>query len=408
MTEHEPVGPTSAERRARMVLTTFDAPGHPALCGAVLEHGPLKALEMLGKGAFTPRTVDVGDRLRVATEALDGQLELADRTGARYVCPGDTEWLAGLYDLAEADVRNGVGGMPIGLWLRGPLALGGLAGGHPGEAGGEAVAMVGSRAASDYGIYVAGEIAAGLADAGVRVVSGAAYGIDGAAHRGALAAPGGETVAVLACGADVAYPRSNDGLLGRIAADGLVVSESALGSTPTRRRFLIRNRLVAALAQATVIVEATTHSGTTSTAEWAVACSRSVLAVPGPVTSALSAGTHSWIRDFDAGLVTNADDVLRHVKPLGSVREPVRRLGPVSGRSTLGDDAAVVLDAFPARADVAVAQVRAETGLELGAVLARLGELDLAGFVERTPSGWRLSDRERANIRAESRARRDR
>lgn len=402
MTEPESTATTPAQRLARMILTTFDAPGHPALCAAVVEHGPERALAMLGKGAFTPRTVDIGERIRLATEALDDQLGLAAAAGARYVCPGDAEWPGSLYDLAEADLRNGVGGMPVGLWLRGPLALGATS-----EAP-EAVAIIGSRAASDYGIYVAGEIAAGLADAGVRVISGAAYGIDGAAHRGALAASGGETVAVLACGVDVAYPRSNDGLLGRIAADGLVVSESALGSTPTRRRFLIRNRLVAALAHATVIVEATTHSGTTSTAEWAVACSRAVLAVPGPVTSALSAGTHSWIRDFDAGLVTNADDVLRHVKPLGSVREPLRQPGPAAGRGRLSADAAVVLDAFPARADVAVAQVRAETGLDLGAVLARLGELDLAGFVERTPSGWRLSDRERASIRADAKARRDR
>jgi DNA processing protein len=402
MTAPEFATPTPAERRARMILTTFDAPGHPALCAAVLERGPQTALDLLGKGAFTPRTVDVADRLRLATDALAGQLELASRAGARYVCPGDAEWPDGLNDLAEAEVRNGVGGMPVGLWLRGPLALAKRT--DPGDA----VAMIGSRAASDYGIYVAGEIAAGLADAGVRVVSGAAYGIDGAAHRGALAATGGETVAVLACGVDVAYPRSNDGLLGRIAADGLVVSESALGSTPTRRRFLIRNRLVAALTQATVIVEATTHSGTTSTAEWAVACSRAVLAVPGPVTSALSAGTHSWIRDFDAGLVTNADDVLRQVKPLGTVREPVRAPGPVVGRVKLSADAAVVLDAFPARADVAVAQLRAATGLDVGTVLARLGELDLAGFVERTPSGWRLSDRERAAIRTEAKARRDR
>lgn len=408
MTDDESVCPTPAERRARMILTTFDAPGHPSLCAAVLEHGPIRAVELLGRGAFTPRTVDVAARLQLAVEALDVQLERADAAGARYVCPGDPEWPVGLFDLAEAETRNGVGGMPIGLWLRGPLLLDGRTRDGSENVVGDAVAMIGSRAASDYGIYVAGEIAAGLADAGVRVVSGAAYGIDGAAHRGALAAAGGETTAVLACGVDVAYPRSNDGLLGRIAADGLVVSESALGSTPTRRRFLIRNRLVAALTRATVIVEATTHSGTTGTAEWAVACSRSVLAVPGPVTSALSAGTHSWIRDFDAGLVTNADDVLRLVKPLGSIREPTRPPVPVRGRARLSDDAAVVLDAFPARAEVAVAQVRAETGLEVGAVLARLGELDLAGFVERTASGWRLSDRERADIRAQATLRRDR
>lgn len=402
MIDFEPTTATAAERRARMVLTTVDLPGHPTLCAAVYEHGAETALRMLAKGSFTPRTVDIAERLQAAEAALGEQLELAAAVGARYVCPGDPEWPPGLYDLGEADVRNGVGGMPIGLWVRGPLPLG------TSETSIESVAMIGSRAASDYGIFVAGEIAAGLADAGVRVVSGAAYGIDGAAHRGALAAAGGQTVAVLACGVDVAYPRSNDGLLGRIAADGLIVSESALGSTPTRRRFLIRNRLVAALAQATVIVEATTHSGTTSTAEWAAACSRYVLAVPGPVTSALSAGTHSWIRDLDAGLVTNADDVLRHVKPLGSVNEPARPPGSTDGRTRPSADAAVVLDAFPARAEVAVAQLRNETGLGLGAVLACLGELDLAGYVERTSSGWRLSDRERTAIRAAAKARRDR
>src|SRR5664279_5282559 len=101
MTEHQSAGLTPAERRARMVLTTFDAPGHPALCAAVLEHGPLTTLELLATGAFTPRTVDVGDRLRVATESLDRQLELASNAGARYVCPGDAEWPVGLYDLAE-------------------------------------------------------------------------------------------------------------------------------------------------------------------------------------------------------------------------------------------------------------------------------------------------------------------
>ncbi len=388
-----------AERQARILLTNLDAPGHPALCGAVSAVGAVAAVELLRAGGLTPmRATVLAERVQAAEDAVAGQLEAAERVGARFVCPGDPEWPEPLYALASAEPRAGVGGMPVGLWVRGPLRLG-IGSQRTSQAAGrsapwvQSVSMVGSRAASDYGLYVAGEIAAGLADASVRVVSGAAYGIDAAAHRGALAVPGGQTVAVLACGVDIAYPKSNEGLLSRIGADGLVVSENPIGSTPTRRRFLIRNRLVAALSVATVIVEATTRSGTTSTAEWAAACSRGVLAVPGPVTSALSAGTHAWIRDLNAGLVTDAADVLRHIQPIGSVPEPTPAPVGSDWRGVISDGAEAVLDAFPARADAGAAQLVTATGLPVGSVLAHLGELDLAGFVQRTDGGWRRTRR---------------
>ena len=150
---------------------------------------------------------------------------------------------------------------------------------------------------------------------GATVVSGAAIGIDGAAHRGALAVDGA-TVAVLACGVDRVYPAAHATLLERIAATGLVVSEYPPGSVPARHRFLVRNRLIAALGAGTVVVEAALRSGAQRTAADTEALGRLVMAVPGPVTSGPSAGCHQLIRD-GALLVTSADDVLEAVGRLG-------------------------------------------------------------------------------------------
>ena len=152
-----------------------------------------------------------------------------------------------------------------------------------------AAAVVGSRSATTYGAGVAGDVAAHLAGHGVTVVSGAAYGIDVAAHRGALAARG-PTLAVLACGVDRAYPAAHTTLLDYIAERGLVVSELPPGCSPTRLRFLSRNRVIAALAQGTVVVEAAVRSGALNTANWAARLNRVVMGVPGPVTSAPSGG----------------------------------------------------------------------------------------------------------------------
>ena len=159
-----------------------------------------------------------------------------------------------------------------------------------------AVAVVGSRAATGYGAHVAGELAAGLAERGWTVVSGAAIGIDGAAHRGALAV-GGPTVAVLACGADRAYPAAHQALLDRIAATGAGGQRVPAGCVPGRHRFLVRNRLIAGLGAGTVVVEAGLRSGAQRTAADAGALGRAVMAVPGPVTSAVSAGCHRLIRE---------------------------------------------------------------------------------------------------------------
>ncbi len=158
------------------------------------------------------------------------------------------------------------------------------------------VAVVGARAATAYGAYVAGDLSTALSDRGVAVISGGAYGIDAAAHRGALASTRTPTIAVLACGVDVAYPRGHDRLLRQIASTGLVVSELPPGSSPTRGRFLVRNRLIAALSLGTVVVEAALRSGSLATLERARLLSRHPMVVPGPVTSAMSAGCHAQLR----------------------------------------------------------------------------------------------------------------
>ncbi len=379
------VSNAGSDLRRRLELTGLGQTGHPAVCGLVARVGATASVAtLLGTDPSAPTLGRFARRLPEAIAEVDEQLRAAAAVRARYVCPGDPHWPLELDVLADAGVQGGHGGPPIGLWVRGRLeALTELT-------GAAAVAVVGSRAATDYGLYVAGELGAGLADRGLRVVSGAAYGIDGAAHRGALAA-GGVTVAVLAGGVDVAYPRSNAGLLERIVdSGGAVVSEAPLGAQATRRAFLARNRLIAALCRGTVVVEAAIRSGTTSTAGWADRCSRHVMAVPGPVTSALSAGTHRWIRDRNAVLVTDAVDVLRVVGDLGTEPEDDSGFGSGSGdpRDRLSLAGAAVLDALPQRRSVELAELAAATGLTVAAVLARLTELDVAGLVRRTPQGW--------------------
>jgi DNA processing protein len=217
----------------------------------------------------------------------------------------------------------------------------------------------------------------------------------------------GCTIAVLASGVDVPYPRSNAALLDDIVrAGGLILSEAPLGARPSRSRFLVRNRLIAALALGTVVVEAANRSGALNTAAWSEACSRQTMVVPGPVTSALSAGTHGLVRNRGATLVCNAAHVLEAIRGLdpsapdraGDAERASRR----RPRDALTLDAAAVLDALPGRGERGVARLCRDTGLSMPAVLATLAELDIAGFVERGKSGWRLSADERRRIREEA------
>jgi DNA processing protein len=367
------------DRAARVALGRLGEPGDPRLAALVTELGAGAVYAYLREGRdVTGVATDVAARLR----GLDPEADLARAAGqgVRFVCPGDAEWPARLSDLDLVGPLNRRGGAPLGLWLRGA--------GRLDEMCQRSVSVVGSRSATTYGASVAGGIAADLATAQVAVVSGAAFGIDQAAHRGALAVRG-PTVAVLACGVDRAYPAAHRELLSYIAESGLVVAEVPLGCAPTKLRFLARNRMIAALSLGTVVVEAAVRSGALNTANWASLLNRTVMGVPGPVTSAPSEGVHELLRTRGAELVTRGSDVLELVSPTGSfVQSPVRAVERPRDQLTLLEQQ--VLDAVPVAAAASVASVGRTAGLGERAVVESLQALRSRGFVESSRGLWRL------------------
>lgn len=369
------------ERAARVVLSRIGEPGDPRLTGLVAELGPEAVLAGLQEQSAAG---ELKEDLAARLLQVDPQVELdrAARQGIRVVTPADDEWPAGLGDLAHAPCLHERGGVPVALWAKGP--------GRLDELVARAVAVVGSRSATTYGAAVAGEIGAAVAGAGPTVVSGAAFGIDNAAHRGALAVHG-PTVAVLACGVDRAYPVAHRRLLDYIADVGVVVSEAAPGCAPTRIRFLARNRLIAAMSQGTVVVEAAIRSGALNTANWAAGLSRTLMGVPGAVTSAPSAGVHQLIRVRGALLVTDGREVLEAIAPAGThTLDQVHE--PVQPRDLLSAEQRQVLDAVPVRRGAATAKIAHTAGLAPRRVEDALGDLRTAGFVEHASGLWRLAE----------------
>ncbi|GAA2558289.1 MULTISPECIES: DNA-processing protein DprA [Streptomyces] len=298
-------------------------------------------------------------------------LAVAREAGARFVRPGAAEWPRQLDDLGDA--------RPLGLWVRGgaDLRMWAL----------RSVAVVGARACTEYGAHMAATLSAGLAERGWVVVSGGAYGVDGAAHRGALGS-GGATVAVLACGVDRPYPRGHTGLITRIADQGLVIGELPPGDHPTPSRFVLRNRVIAALTRGTVVVEAAHRSGALATARAARRLGRHTMGVPGPVTSGLSAGVHELLRQ-DAVLVADAADVVELVGDMGELA-PERR-GPVLPRDLLEPAGRQVLAALPARGAARAEDIARGAQTTPDDVIARLYELRALGYVERHGDGWKLT-----------------
>lgn len=354
------------ERLARVGLVRVGEPGDPLLARQV---GALGAVE-------------AWQRLRPTYPEVDPEhdLAVAGLAGLRFLCPGDEEWPVGLSDLDRPGPASELAA-PLALWVRGPLHLAGTVR--------SAVGLVGSRAATSYGLHVAGEFGFQLAEQQWAVVSGAAYGIDAAAHRGALVAEG-PTVAVLACGADVAYPRSHDALLARIGVEGLIVSEAPPGGLPLRRRFLVRNRLIAALSAGTVVVEAGVRSGALSTARHARRLGRPVMAVPGPVTSGLSAGCHLVLRQWpEATLVTTADEVIEAAGPMGALAPlPMAGAGPRDGLDALMSR---LLEAVPSRRARDVMWIAQEAGVTEFVAERMLQPLLANGLIETVPEGYRLT-----------------
>lgn len=365
----EPV--SDASRIARAALSRVCEPDDHELHAMLDAIGPEAAWDELCTGGG-PEDLRgrVGARLAAARPEAD--LAAVARLGGRLVCPGDAEWPAALADLRRP---------PIALWARGA--------GRLDECSERSVAIVGSRAASSYGTAVAGELAAGLGDAGWATASGGAYGIDAAVHRGSLAA-GTPTIAVLACGVDVPYPRGHDVLFERITADGVIVSEWPPGCSPMRHRFLTRNRVIAALAHGTVVVEAAARSGALRTARDAMALGRPLMAVPGPVTSAMSVGCHELIRNDGAVCVTRMEEVVEVVGRMGEdLAAP--RPGLFDPRDALSAEIRRVLDAVPKRQPATTSAIARSSGLPESTVRPALGALVAAALVEAGAGRYRLA-----------------
>jgi DNA processing protein len=376
-----PVGCEEQERVARAALVRLVEPGRRSLHAAVGTHGAVavwRALKGSGPVPGLGEAGAAGARHRAQGWSPERDLDGLRGLGGRLLCPGDDEWpherLAWHPDLLDD-------APPLALHVRGPRRLD--------DAAHRAVALVGARACSAYGAHVAGDLGLRLADRGWAVVSGAAVGIDAAAHKGALASSRAPTVAVLACGLDIAYPRGHDRLLARIAESGLVVSELPVGSAPTRSRFLVRNRLIAALSAGTVAVEAARRSGSLATVERARALGRHVMAVPGNVTSPTSAGTNALLRG-GAMCVTDVADVLDLVGALGDDAEP-ERPREQRVRDELSATVRQVLDAVPVRRSAGPASIARAAGVSPLVVQQVLPPLVLNGLVERTAEGFRLT-----------------
>jgi DNA processing protein len=416
-------GTLTEESYARAALTYLAEPADHWLNGLISAHGATRTLEAIRSGRLPEPSADFPippfilrtlqrslERWRVRLDELPtpGEVIAFGRSGIRLICPGDPEWPEQLADLGLEQ--------PYALWLRGTadLRFNCL----------RAVAVVGSRAATAYGSYVAAELAASVAARGWTVVSGAAFGVDASAHRGALGADG-VTVAVLACGVDVPYPVGHAELLESVAAQGVIVSEWPPGRTVSRLRFLVRNRVIAALATGTLVVEAGERSGAVNTARHARDLGRRLMAVPGPVTSDQSAGCHRIIRDWQGTLVTTATEVIEHLSPVGATLESThapaatdpadraasaapasptgpadparprsrrrRRIRPALDLDAMDLETTQVLDAMPARGGMAATRIAQRAGLAPTTAVRCLAALAASGFVERCDEGWRLS-----------------
>ena len=301
---------------------------------------------------------------RANVSAVRNALYSAEEVSATLVLPGDTYWPAPLNDL---EVHA-----PALLWVRGDAR-------H--LVAEEQIAIVGARAATTYGDHIASDLAGDLAATGAVIVSGGAYGIDGSAHRSAIGV-GGTTIAFLAGGVDRPYPSGHQQLFGQIKETGAIVSEVPCGTAPTKWRFLSRNRLIAAQTAATVVVEAGWRSGSLNTAGHAATLGRPLGAVPGPVTSAASAGCHRLLREYDARCVTNAAEV----------RELLGEPAHAPATQTRSDpDQTRLLDALSSRTARTAHELAARAGLSADRAAALLGLLLLENVVVRTERGWRRS-----------------
>ncbi|MDR0945722.1 MAG: DNA-processing protein DprA [Bifidobacteriaceae bacterium] len=368
-------------RLARAAWSRLAEPEDRAAAAVIQALGPSEALAWLAGGApgaerHGPAVARAVARWRPRLDGLDPRRELAvlDRLGGRLLIPEAPGWPEARGDLGDL--------APVCLWAAGPAA------GAVDGLGAAGVAIVGSRACTAYGETATSDIVAGLGERGHAIVSGGAFGIDAAAHRTALAV-GATTVAVMAGGIDRLYPAGNEPLLREVLRTGAVVAESPPGSAPRRERFLSRNRLIAALSRATVVVEAGWRSGAQSTARRAAELMRGVGAVPGPVTSAASAGCHRLIREGVATLVTDAAEAAELAGPLQPTLADAAAVGQAAGwLDGLAPRERRVADAMPARCGATADSLARAAGLAPREVIGALGRLERAGLVHREGGAW--------------------
>jgi DNA processing protein len=396
---------------ARAFLSRVCEPAGVPAWGAVRDLGPVEAAAALRAGRL-PGTHFDAVTARAATADPYADLESAQRHGMRLVVPESDEWPHFAFAALEAAGRRRLtawrGGdkkldergaliPPLALWIRGTIELA--------TVGVRSVSIVGSRASTEYGDWVARHFAAGLAEHGFVIVSGGAHGIDAAAHRGALSVEG-PTVLVAAGGLDRAYPPANAPLFERVAENGLLVSESPPGSDPRRHRFLTRNRLIAALGTGTVVVEAASRSGARNTAGHCKDLGRALMAVPGPITSARSAGCHQLIAaDHDAArLVGSVDDVLAVIGSASDLPDMASSNSDAASLTqrldALDPAARQLFDAFPARAWTGPDRLAVASGLPPLTVIRTLPALELAGLVECSAEGCRIARKAQARAGA--------
>lgn len=396
---------------ARAYLSRVAEPGDLLLWRLIARVGPIDAARALRAGRVDDQLLAVTAARRCDADP-EGDLAAAARHGIRLVVPELPEWphfaFTALERAAErmhaalgtTTYRRGMSGdpvPPVALWVQGggvELATVGI----------RSAALVGSRSSTSYGEHVAAELGYGLASRDVAVVSGGAYGIDAAAHRAALAAQG-PTVLVSAGGLDRPYPAANTALYERVVAAGLVVSESPPGCAPHRLRFLTRNRIIAALATGVVVVEAAARSGAINTAGHARILGRPLMAVPGPVTSAMSAGCHGLLRDDvqPALLITSVTDVLAVVGAAGEGLDFVPTSTTTDLRAELDGLEALsrqVFEGLPARRYATPDEIALRSGVGPLEVVRVLPALDLAGLIEQNGGRYRISTRARAAARA--------
>jgi DNA processing protein len=272
-------------------LRLFDAldGGDHFWSSQIREHGPDEVLEkILGRGYKNSARSTARQLARLEARSETELIKEIDQSGGRFITAEDGEWPHLLNDLIAP---------PLGLIVKGE------------RISCNAIGIVGTRNPTSYGARIASDFAAGFSDRGLVIISGGAYGIDSHAHRGALSAEG-KTYAVLASGISVNYPAGNERLFADIAENGALISEVMPLERARPERFLTRNRLIAALSRATIVVEAAFRSGSLRTAREAAELLRTVLAVPGPITSPTSDGSHRLIGERTAEIVTSVSDAM--------------------------------------------------------------------------------------------------